>query len=224
MPEVDRVIGNSDKLLRRSLGVADALVIRDMARVTEIAPHLAVALRPCARVRRGAERLRPSLHLLRDPVRPRAEPVGAGRRGGRARSRALVEAGKREVVLTGVDLTSYGADLPGAPTLGQLVERILRARTRLQRLRLSSLDALEIDDRLFALLTQEPRVMPHLHLSLQAGDDMILKRMKRRHPRADAVRAGRAAQGRAARHRDRRGPDRRLPDRGRGDGRQHAWR
>ena len=98
-----------------------------------------------------------------------------------------VAAGKNEVVLTGVDLTSYGADLPGQPTLGSLVERIL-ARTAIPRLRLSSIDAPEIDDRLFALLTQETRVMPHLHLSLQAGDDMILKRMKRRHARADAVR------------------------------------
>ena len=100
---------------------------------------------------------------------------------------ALVEAGHNEVVLTGVDLTSYGADLPGAPTLGMLVERILRLVPTLPRLRLSSLDGIEIDDRLFDLLTGEPRVMPHVHLSLQAGDDMILKRMKRRHTRAESV-------------------------------------
>jgi len=99
----------------------------------------------------------------------------------------LVDAGHREVVLTGVDLTSYGPDLPGAPTLGQLVERILHHVPKLERLRLSSLDSIEIDDRLFALVTQEERVMPHLHLSLQAGDDMVLKRMKRRHSRAQAV-------------------------------------
>ncbi|HTG39648.1 MiaB/RimO family radical SAM methylthiotransferase [Sphingomonas sp.] len=101
---------------------------------------------------------------------------------------ALVEAGHREVVLTGVDLTSYGADLPGIPTLGRLVERILRLVPDLPRLRLSSLDPSEIDDRLFALIAHEPRVMPHLHLSMQAGDDLILKRMKRRHNRAQAVR------------------------------------
>ncbi len=99
----------------------------------------------------------------------------------------LVDAGHNEVVLTGVDLTSYGADLPGAPSLGHLVERILKLVPALPRLRLSSLDGIEIDDRLFALLTQEPRVMPHVHLSLQAGDDMILKRMKRRHTRAQSV-------------------------------------
>ena len=97
-----------------------------------------------------------------------------------------VDEGKAEIVLTGVDLTSYGADLPDTPTLGGLVERLLRVEG-LQRLRLSSLDCIEIDDRLFELVTQEPRVMPHLHLSLQSGDDMILKRMKRRHNRAEAV-------------------------------------
>jgi threonylcarbamoyladenosine tRNA methylthiotransferase MtaB len=98
----------------------------------------------------------------------------------------LVDEGAQEVVLTGVDLTSYG-DLPG-DSLGLLVERILKAVPALPRLRLSSLDPVEIDDRLFALIAGEPRLMPHLHLSLQAGDDMILKRMKRRHLRADAIR------------------------------------
>ena len=99
-----------------------------------------------------------------------------------------VERGQQEVILTGVDLASYGPDLPGSPTLGLLVERILKHVPALPRLRLSSLDAPEIDDRLFELLTGEPRMMPHVHLSLQHGDDMILKRMKRRHSRADAVR------------------------------------
>ncbi|NBU84118.1 MAG: tRNA (N(6)-L-threonylcarbamoyladenosine(37)-C(2))-methylthiotransferase MtaB [Sphingomonadaceae bacterium] len=100
---------------------------------------------------------------------------------------AAVKRGQQEVVLTGVDLTSYGADLPGAPSLGHLVDRILRLVPDLPRLRLSSLDSIEIDDRLFDLITGEPRIMPHVHLSLQSGDDMILKRMKRRHSRADAV-------------------------------------
>nr|WP_315764998.1 MiaB/RimO family radical SAM methylthiotransferase [Sphingomonas sp. Y38-1Y] len=103
------------------------------------------------------------------------------------RIRALVDAGHREVVLTGVDLTSYGGDLPGIPTLGRLVERILRLVPDLPRIRLSSIDPAEVDDRLFALFAHEPRVMPHLHLSMQAGDDLILKRMKRRHSRAQAV-------------------------------------
>jgi threonylcarbamoyladenosine tRNA methylthiotransferase MtaB len=91
------------------------------------------------------------------------------------------------VVLTGVDVTSYGPDLPGAPTLGALIERILRHVPELPRLRLSSLDCIEMDERLFELATSEPRFMPHLHMSFQAGDDLVLKRMKRRHSRADAV-------------------------------------
>jgi threonylcarbamoyladenosine tRNA methylthiotransferase MtaB len=101
--------------------------------------------------------------------------------------RGAVEAGAKEVVLTGVDLTAYGADLPGAPTLGALVQRILHHIPELPRLRLSSLDPCEVDDRLADLIAHEPRLMPHLHLSLQAGDDLILKRMKRRHSRAQAV-------------------------------------
>jgi threonylcarbamoyladenosine tRNA methylthiotransferase MtaB len=101
--------------------------------------------------------------------------------------KAAVDRGQQEVILTGVDLTSYGPDLPGAPTLGQLVERILTHVPALKRLRLSSLDSVEIDGRLEELITGEPRVMPHVHLSLQSGDDMILKRMKRRHSRAEAV-------------------------------------
>ncbi|WP_404710009.1 tRNA (N(6)-L-threonylcarbamoyladenosine(37)-C(2))-methylthiotransferase MtaB [Sphingomonas sp. MMS24-J13] len=101
--------------------------------------------------------------------------------------RAAMDAGAKEVVLTGVDLTAYGADLPGAPTLGALVERILHHVPALERLRLSSLDPCEVDDRLADLIAHEPRLMPHLHLSLQAGDDLILKRMKRRHSRGQAV-------------------------------------
>ena len=98
-----------------------------------------------------------------------------------------VDRGQQEVILTGVDLTSYGPDLPGSPTLGMLVERILTHVPALKRLRLSSMDSVEIDDRLFDLITGEARIMPHVHLSLQSGDDMILKRMKRRHSRAQAV-------------------------------------
>ncbi len=101
--------------------------------------------------------------------------------------KAAVDRGQQEVILTGVDLTSYGPDLPGSPTLGALVERILAHVPHLRRLRLSSMDSIEIDDRLFGLLSGEPRMMPHVHLSLQHGDDMILKRMKRRHSRAQAV-------------------------------------
>ncbi|MEK6636803.1 MAG: tRNA (N(6)-L-threonylcarbamoyladenosine(37)-C(2))-methylthiotransferase MtaB [Pseudomonadota bacterium] len=98
-----------------------------------------------------------------------------------------VDRGQQEVILTGVDLTSYGPDLPGNPTLGMLVERILTHVPELKRLRLSSMDSVEIDDRLFDLISGEARIMPHIHLSLQSGDDMILKRMKRRHSRVEAV-------------------------------------
>jgi len=110
-----------------------------------------------------------------------------------AQARGLVEAGVREIVLTGVDLTAYGADLADAPSLGTLARRLLAAVPELARLRLSSLDPSEIDDALWSLLAEEPRLMPHLHLSLQAGDDLILKRMKRRHSRAQAIAVARRA-------------------------------
>jgi threonylcarbamoyladenosine tRNA methylthiotransferase MtaB len=103
-------------------------------------------------------------------------------------ARRLVERGVKEIVLTGVDLTSYGADLPGRPRLGRLVRAILRHAPDLKRLRLSSIDSIEADAELVRAVAEEERLMPHLHLSLQSGDDMILKRMKRRHSRADAIR------------------------------------
>jgi threonylcarbamoyladenosine tRNA methylthiotransferase MtaB len=101
--------------------------------------------------------------------------------------KALVNAGYNEIVFTGVDVTSYGPDLPGTPTLGQMIRRVLALVPELPRLRLSSLDPVEIDDDLWRLIAEEPRLMPHLHVSLQAGDNMILKRMKRRHSREDAI-------------------------------------
>ena len=110
-----------------------------------------------------------------------------------AEARRLIAEGVQEIVLTGVDLTAYGADLPGRPSLGQMVRRLLAAVAELPRLRLSSLDPSEIDEALWALIGDEPRLMPHLHLSLQAGDDLILKRMKRRHSRAQAIAAARRA-------------------------------
>jgi threonylcarbamoyladenosine tRNA methylthiotransferase MtaB len=108
-------------------------------------------------------------------------------------ARLLVDSGCKEIVLTGVDLTAYGGDLPGTPSLGQMVRGLLAAVPGLSRLRLSSLDPSEIDEPLWELLGDEPRLMPHLHFSLQAGDDMILKRMKRRHSRAQAIAAARRA-------------------------------
>ena len=102
-------------------------------------------------------------------------------------ARALVAQGYKEIVLTGVDISAYGEDLPAAPTLGQLCKRLLAGVPELPRLRISSIDAVEVDADLMRLIAEEPRLMPHLHISLQAGDDMILKRMKRRHSRADAI-------------------------------------
>jgi threonylcarbamoyladenosine tRNA methylthiotransferase MtaB len=104
-----------------------------------------------------------------------------------AQVRMLVEKGYNEVVLTGVDISDYGKDLPSSPTLGQMVKRLLTLVPELKRLRISSLDAVEVDDELYHLFANEPRLMPHIHISLQAGDDMVLKRMKRRHNRQDII-------------------------------------
>lgn len=186
MPEVDRVIGNAEKLLPAAWTSDAAVLVQDIAAVRETAPHLAASFSTHARafveVQNGCDHRCTFCAIPFGRGNSRSVPAGAAI----DRIAALAEQ-HGEVVLTGVDLTSYGPDLPGAPTLGQLVERILAHVPHLRRLRLSSLDGVEIDDRLFALLTQEPRVMPHVHLSLQAGDDMVLKRMKRRHARADAV-------------------------------------
>ena len=172
MSEVARVVANDAKLRPESWGAITTPPIR-------FAGHA----RAFVEVQNGCDHSCTFCIIPQGRGSSRSTPAGAVI----DRVAALVEAGHREVVLTGVDLTSYGPDLPGAPTLGLLVERILSRVPALERLRLSSLDAIEIDDRLFALITGEPRVMPHLHLSLQAGSDMILKRMKRRHSRADAV-------------------------------------
>ncbi|WP_380786922.1 tRNA (N(6)-L-threonylcarbamoyladenosine(37)-C(2))-methylthiotransferase MtaB [Sphingomonas sp. R86521] len=187
MPEVDRVIGNADKLTPAAWSTAAPVVVSDIMQVRETAPHLAASFSAHARafveVQNGCDHRCTFCAIPFGRGPSRSVPAGAVV----DRIAGLVDAGHREIVLTGVDLTSYGPDLPGSPTLGQLVERILARVPRLERLRLSSLDGIEIDDRLFDLLTGEPRIMPHVHLSLQAGDDMILKRMKRRHSRADSV-------------------------------------
>ncbi|AJP71955.1 tRNA (N(6)-L-threonylcarbamoyladenosine(37)-C(2))-methylthiotransferase MtaB [Sphingomonas hengshuiensis] len=186
MPEVDRVIGNAEKLLPAAWASDAAVLVQDIAAVRDTAPHLAASFSTHARafveVQNGCDHRCTFCAIPFGRGNSRSVPTGAAI----DRIAALAEQ-HGEVVLTGVDLTSYGPDLPGAPSLGQLVERILTHVPHLRRLRLSSLDGVEIDDRLFALLTQEPRVMPHVHLSLQAGDDLVLKRMKRRHARADAV-------------------------------------
>jgi threonylcarbamoyladenosine tRNA methylthiotransferase MtaB len=187
MPEVDRVIGNAEKMKSETWEARDAILVGDIMQVRETAPHLAAAFAAHARafveVQNGCDHRCTFCAIPFGRGNSRSVPAG----GVIDRIRTLLDIGHREVVLTGVDLTSYGPDLPGAPTLGLLVERILAHVPALERLRLSSLDSIEIDDRLFDLLTGEPRLMPHVHLSLQAGDDMILKRMKRRHSRAESV-------------------------------------
>lgn len=191
MPEVARVIGNAEKtrpdLLAFERGPAADIHVSDIMELRETAGHMASAFAGHARafveVQNGCDHRCTFCAIPQGRGNSRSVPAGLVIE----RIQALVDQGHAEIVLTGVDLTSYGPDLPGSPTLGQLVERILTHVSGLRRLRLSSLDSVEIDDRLFALLTGEARIMPHLHLSLQAGDDMILKRMKRRHDRAHAV-------------------------------------
>lgn len=173
MPEVDGVIDNLRKTDAAAWGIAPPAAAR---------PH-ATHTRAHIPVQNGCDHSCTFCIIPAGRGPSRSLPAGAVIDA----VAAAVAGGAREVVLTGVDLTSYGPDLPGQPTLGHLVERILAHVPALPRLRLSSLDSIEIDDRLFELVTQEPRVAPHLHLSLQAGDDMILKRMKRRHSRAQSV-------------------------------------
>ncbi|PDH65508.1 MAG: tRNA (N(6)-L-threonylcarbamoyladenosine(37)-C(2))-methylthiotransferase MtaB [Sphingomonadaceae bacterium MED-G03] len=214
MAEVDGVIGNREKMeaaayrpssrptagsqaagnhTPASAGVTnwadetDKVRVSDIMAVRETAPHMASAFADHARafleVQNGCDHRCTFCIIPYGRGNSRSVPAGAVL----DKAKQLVDAGYREIVLTGVDVTSYGPDLPGRPSLGLLVERILKGVPDLPRLRLSSIDSVEIDDRLFDLIAHEPRMMPHLHLSLQAGDDLILKRMKRRHSRADAV-------------------------------------
>ncbi len=187
MPEVDQVLGNDAKLDPAVWQRTEPVVVNDIMSVRETASHLVDGLegrtRAFVQIQNGCDHRCTFCIIPYGRGNSRSVPVGEVVR----QVEALVAAGYREVVLTGVDLTSYGADLPGRPRLGQLVRRLLRLVPGLARLRLSSLDPAEIDDDLWCALAEEERLMPHLHLSLQAGDDMILKRMKRRHSRAQAV-------------------------------------
>jgi threonylcarbamoyladenosine tRNA methylthiotransferase MtaB len=201
MPEVDRVIGNDAKMRGDTwveaqrlfaapdfgVGQEEKVAVNDIASVRETAAHLIEGFEGRARayvqVQNGCDHRCTFCIIPFGRGNSRSVPAGAVVE----EVRRLVKNGYREVVLTGVDLTSYGADLPGAPRLGALVRQILKAVGGLDRLRLSSLDCIEIDPGLIDAFAAEPRLMPHLHLSLQAGDDLVLKRMKRRHSRADAI-------------------------------------
>jgi threonylcarbamoyladenosine tRNA methylthiotransferase MtaB len=190
MAEVDQVLGNAEKTLVGSYGAgvsAPRVNVSDIFSVHEAGQPFAAA--PARRARATVEIQNGCDHRCTFCIIPygrgNSRSVAAGAVVDAVRR--LAAEGRAEVVLTGVDLTSWGADLPGRPSLGQLVRRILRLVPDLPRLRLSSIDAAEIDADLLACLAEEPRLAPHLHLSLQAGDDMILKRMKRRHSRAQAL-------------------------------------
>jgi len=192
MPETSAVVGNFDKYEAANfkLGLHSNrpdIRVSDIMRVTETAPHMVSAFadrsRAFVEIQNGCDHRCTFCIIPFGRGNSRSVPAGLVVE----QVQALVDKGFQEVVLTGVDVTSYGPDLPGEPTLGMLIERILKHVPDLPRLRLSSLDGIEIDDRLFDLLTGETRMMPHVHLSLQSGDDMILKRMKRRHSREQAI-------------------------------------
>jgi threonylcarbamoyladenosine tRNA methylthiotransferase MtaB len=189
MPEVDRVIGNLEKLEAKSFAPAttERVAVNDIMSARETAGHLIAGFEGRARafvqVQNGCDH-RCTFCIIpfgRGPSR--SVPLGALA----GEVRALVAGGHPEVVLSGVDLGAYGLDLPGKTSLGQMVRRLLNAVPELSRLRLSSIDPVEIDAELEHLFASEPRLMPHVHLSVQAGDDLILKRMKRRHSRADVI-------------------------------------
>ncbi|HYF06551.1 MAG TPA: MiaB/RimO family radical SAM methylthiotransferase, partial [Acetobacteraceae bacterium] len=189
IPGVERVIGNAGKLDARTWAALDAppAPVSDIMAARETAAHLvtdfAGRARAFVQVQQGCDHRCTFCVIPYGRGPSRSVPAGAVVE----QVRALVAAGYREVVLTGVDITSYGPDLPGRPTLGQLVRRLLRLVPELPRLRLSSLDPVEMDEDLWRAIAEEARLMPHLHLSLQHGADLILKRMKRRHGRADAI-------------------------------------
>ena len=183
LPEVDRVLDNRAKLRPQSYWRSEP----STAHLAETARHLvdgfAGKSRAFLQIQQGCDHRCTYciIPFARGPSR--SIPIGAVA----DQARRLVAAGYREIVLTGVDLTAYGGDLPGKPSLGQMARRLLAAVPELARLRLSSLDPAELDAELWRLLAEEERLMPHLHLSLQAGDDLILKRMKRRHSRLEAI-------------------------------------
>lgn len=192
MPEVGRIIGNAEKLrpetfASKAVSGGARVSVGDIMSVREVASHLVDGLdgraRAYVQVQTGCDHR--CTFCIIPYGRGNARSAAAGEVVDQVKR--LVETGHSEVVLTGVDMTSWGQDLPGTPPLGRLVRAILKQVPELQRLRLSSIDAIEIDDDLFRAIAEEERLCPYMHLSLQAGDDLILKRMKRRHLRDDAI-------------------------------------
>ena len=203
MAEVDRVLGNDDKMRGEAWhataaafdtgsdvagNIASKIAVTDIMAVTEMAPHLVDGFqsglpRAFVQVQNGCDHRCTFCIIPFGRGNSRSVPMGAVVE----QVRRLVAHGHAEIVLTGVDLTSYGADLPGGPKLGMLTRQILRHVPELRRLRISSIDSIEADSDLLDAIADDERLMPHLHLSLQSGDDIILKRMKRRHARADAI-------------------------------------
>lgn len=189
MKEVDRVIGNDLKLKAETWQEVgpEKVQVNDIMSVKETASHLVDGFEGRARaflqIQNGCNHRCTFCIIPYGRGNSRSVPIGEIYQ----QVRNVVEQGYQEVVFTGVDVTDYGLDLPGKPSLGQMIRRVLALVPELPRLRLSSLDPVEIDDDLWDLIANEPRLMPHLHISLQAGDDMVLKRMKRRHLRHDIV-------------------------------------
>ncbi|MBI1328676.1 MAG: tRNA (N(6)-L-threonylcarbamoyladenosine(37)-C(2))-methylthiotransferase MtaB [Alphaproteobacteria bacterium] len=192
MDEVDLVLGNSEKLQARSyaafgMDAFERVRVNDIMSVKETAGQFVDSFDGRARaflqVQNGCDHRCTFCIIPYGRGNSRSVPVGEVI----SEARRLAETGFPEIVLTGVDLTAYGADLPGTPTLGQLVRRLLKLVPGLKRLRISSIDMIEADDDFLRAIADEDRLMPHFHLSVQAGDDMILKRMKRRHSRADVI-------------------------------------
>jgi threonylcarbamoyladenosine tRNA methylthiotransferase MtaB len=196
MPEVTKVIGNHEKMQAETwnslrvpdlIGATEKVQVNDIMSVKETAGHLIDGfgrVRAYVQVQNGCDHRCTFCIIPFGRGNSRSVPAGVVVE----QIKRLVDKGFLEVVLTGVDLTSWGADLPAQPRLGDLVMRILKLVPDLPRLRISSIDSIEADEMLMQAIATEPRLMPHLHLSLQAGDDMILKRMKRRHLRDDAIR------------------------------------
>jgi threonylcarbamoyladenosine tRNA methylthiotransferase MtaB len=183
LPEVDRVLDNQAKLLPQSYLSDEAALADPLPSEPHLVDGFEGKCRAFLEVQQGCDHHCTFCIIPYARGPSRSVPMGVIA----DRARHLVASGYPEIVLTGVDLTAYGTDLPGRPSLGQMVRRLLAAVPELQRLRLSSLDPAEIDAELWRLLAEEQRLMPHLHLSLQAGDDLVLKRMKRRHSRGEAV-------------------------------------